>query len=105
MRYTRCTIMRVTHGLRRHQHAWAIALALSDFADAAIAVAARHLLRKIAKAGSITLPSADEPERGSGLIVLALGKLGARELNYSSDVDLIVVHRTVVNRFEQTVLL
>ena len=69
-----------------------IALALSDFADAAIAVAARHLLRKIAKAGSITLPSADEPERGSGLIVLALGKLGARELNYSSDVDLIVFY-------------
>ena len=30
------------------------------------------------------------PEEGSGLIVLAMGKMGAGELNYSSDIDLIV---------------
>ena len=29
---------------------------------------------------------------GCGWMVLALGKLGARELNYSSDVDLILLH-------------
>ena len=69
-----------------------LARALSDFADLTIAVAARHLLRRMAKAGAITLPNADEPERGSGLIVVGLGKLGARELNYSSDVDLIVFY-------------
>lgn len=69
-----------------------IARALSDFADATIAVAARHLLRRMAKAGTIRLPADDDPEMGSGLIVLALGKLGARELNYSSDVDLIVFY-------------
>ena len=32
----------------------------------------------------------DRPEEGSGLIVLAMGKMGAGELNYSSDIDLIV---------------
>src|SRR5205807_4045161 len=32
----------------------------------------------------------DRPEEGSGLIVLAMGKMGASELNYSSDIDLIV---------------
>jgi len=30
------------------------------------------------------------PQAGSGLVVLGLGKLGGRELNYSSDIDLIV---------------
>ena len=30
--------------------------------------------------------------RARGLVVLALGKHGARELNYSSDVDLIVLY-------------
>ncbi|HSK42230.1 MAG TPA: bifunctional [glutamine synthetase] adenylyltransferase/[glutamine synthetase]-adenylyl-L-tyrosine phosphorylase, partial [Arenibaculum sp.] len=29
---------------------------------------------------------------GSGLIILAMGKFGARELNYSSDIDLIVLY-------------
>jgi glutamate-ammonia-ligase adenylyltransferase len=70
----------------------ALARAQSDFADTTIAVAARHLLRRMAKAGTITLPHPDEPERGSGLIVIGLGKLGAQELNYSSDVDLIVFY-------------
>ena len=70
----------------------ALARGLSDFADLTIAVAARHLLRRMAKAGTIKLPDPDEPERGSGLIVIGLGKLGARELNYSSDVDLIVFY-------------
>ena len=69
-----------------------IARALSDFADTAIRVAVRHLLRRLARAGTIRLGSEADPEVGSGLIVLGLGKLGARELNYSSDVDLIVFY-------------
>ena len=32
------------------------------------------------------------PEEGSGYIVLAMGKMGAFELNYSSDIDLIVLY-------------
>ncbi|WP_158818639.1 bifunctional [glutamine synthetase] adenylyltransferase/[glutamine synthetase]-adenylyl-L-tyrosine phosphorylase [Methylocapsa sp. S129] len=66
--------------------------ALSRFADAAVSCALRFLLRENAAAARLAI-DADEadPERGSGLVVLALGKHGARELNYSSDVDLIVL--------------
>jgi glutamate-ammonia-ligase adenylyltransferase len=56
-----------------------VTAALSDFADAAITVA-------IAEA----LAERDAPNRG--LVALGLGKLGSRELNYSSDVDLILLH-------------
>jgi len=67
--------------------------ALTRFADAAIGAAIDFLLRKHAEAGSLTLdPDAPDPGKGSGLVVLALGKLGGRELNYSSDVDLIVLY-------------
>jgi [glutamine synthetase] adenylyltransferase / [glutamine synthetase]-adenylyl-L-tyrosine phosphorylase len=34
----------------------------------------------------------DRPEEGCGLIVLAMGKMGAGELNFSSDIDLIVFY-------------
>ncbi|CAN0565275.1 unnamed protein product, partial [Laminaria digitata] len=33
----------------------------------------------------------EDPEADSGLIILGMGKLGARELNYSSDIDLIIL--------------
>ncbi|MCG8511650.1 MAG: bifunctional [glutamine synthetase] adenylyltransferase/[glutamine synthetase]-adenylyl-L-tyrosine phosphorylase [Rhodospirillales bacterium] len=65
--------------------------ALSDFADAAIEVAATRLLMDTAETGAIELADPDEPTRESGLVILGLGKLGSRELNYSSDVDLIIL--------------
>jgi len=65
--------------------------ALSRFADCAVSSALRFLLRDYARAGRLALdPEADDPERDCGVVVLALGKHGARELNYSSDVDLVV---------------
>jgi [glutamine synthetase] adenylyltransferase / [glutamine synthetase]-adenylyl-L-tyrosine phosphorylase len=69
---------------------------LSDFAEAALRRAVRFLLREAAKAGRIVVPDLDDPERGSGLIALAMGKLGARELNYSSDIDLIIFYDDAV---------
>ena len=66
--------------------------ALSRFADAAIGAALRHLLRALAASGAITPVDPADPEPGSGLIVLGLGKLGGRELNYSSDIDLILLY-------------
>ncbi|WP_164135116.1 hypothetical protein, partial [Serratia marcescens] len=42
--------------------------------------------------GRIVPPDPDMPEQGSGLIIFAMGKMGAGELNYSSDVDLIVFY-------------
>ena len=65
--------------------------ALSDFADAAVAAAASFLLRQAHNGEELDLPHLDDPARDSGLIILGLGKLGARELNYSSDIDLIVL--------------
>jgi glutamate-ammonia-ligase adenylyltransferase len=67
--------------------------ALTRFADAAVGAAVNFLLRKHARAGLLTLdPEAPDIENRCGLVVLALGKHGARELNYSSDVDLIVLY-------------
>jgi glutamate-ammonia-ligase adenylyltransferase len=66
--------------------------ALTRFADAAVRSALAFLLRKNARAGLLALDvDAVDIEAGSGLVVLALGKHGARELNYSSDIDLIVL--------------
>jgi glutamate-ammonia-ligase adenylyltransferase len=66
--------------------------ALSRFAEAALGAALRHLLRQAASKGITALPAPDEPERESGLIVLGMGKLGGYELNYSSDIDLILLY-------------
>jgi glutamate-ammonia-ligase adenylyltransferase len=65
--------------------------ALTDLAVASVQCALRYLLRQEAARGRL-LPhaNADNPEDGSGLVVLAMGKMGAGELNYSSDIDLIV---------------
>ncbi len=66
--------------------------ALSRFADAALDTALRHLLRQAAGKGLIALAAADQPEQDSGLIILGMGKLGGHELNYSSDIDLIILY-------------
>ncbi|MGD1038496.1 MAG: bifunctional [glutamine synthetase] adenylyltransferase/[glutamine synthetase]-adenylyl-L-tyrosine phosphorylase, partial [Roseiarcus sp.] len=67
--------------------------ALTRFADAAVSAALRFLLRKNAREGRLNLdPDAQRIEAGSGLVALAMGKHGARELNYSSDVDLVALY-------------
>src|SRR6185437_10997878 len=38
----------------------------------------------------LKLPHPAEPARDSGWILLGMGKLGAHELNFSSDIDLVV---------------
>jgi glutamate-ammonia-ligase adenylyltransferase len=65
---------------------------LSDLAEATLGAAARFLLRQAAANGAFALADESDPVRGSGLLVLGMGKLGARELNYSSDIDLIVLY-------------
>jgi glutamate-ammonia-ligase adenylyltransferase len=67
-----------------------VTAALTDLAVASVQSALRHVLRKEAERGRITPTNLDRPEDNSGLIVLAMGKMGAGELNYSSDIDLIV---------------
>jgi glutamate-ammonia-ligase adenylyltransferase len=65
--------------------------ALTRFADAALNASVDWLLRDAAKAGRVTLANPDRPGDHSGYVVLAMGKQGACELNYSSDIDLIVL--------------
>lgn len=66
--------------------------ALSDLAETALRVAVAHLLRAAHDGGELRLPDPADPARASGFVVLGMGKLGARELNYSSDIDLIVLY-------------
>jgi glutamate-ammonia-ligase adenylyltransferase len=66
--------------------------ALSDLADMALRLACRHLLAHAHARGDLRLPHPASPDRGCGFCVLAMGKLGAHELNYSSDVDLILLY-------------
>ncbi len=71
--------------------------ALSDLAEASIDAACAQLLREAAARGELRLSGAARAEprlvgRNSGLVVLGMGKLGGRELNYSSDVDLMVLY-------------
>jgi glutamate-ammonia-ligase adenylyltransferase len=67
-----------------------VTAALTDLAVASVQAALRFLLRQEVTRGRMKAANADRPEEGSGLIVLAMGKMGAGELNYSSDIDLIV---------------
>ncbi|AHJ65584.1 bifunctional [glutamine synthetase] adenylyltransferase/[glutamine synthetase]-adenylyl-L-tyrosine phosphorylase [Granulibacter bethesdensis] len=66
--------------------------ALSTLAESTLRKAVAHLLNKEAAAGRIHLPDPSEAAAGSGFTVLGMGKLGARELNYSSDIDLILLY-------------
>jgi len=66
--------------------------ALTDLADTAVDAAARFALGEAARAGRLMPKDPTRPQDGSGYIVLAMGKMGAAELNYSSDIDLIAFY-------------
>ena len=66
--------------------------ALSDLAETALSLSVSHLLRQAREAGELRLPGPAAPAAEVGFVVLAMGKLGARELNYSSDIDLVLLH-------------
>ncbi|MGE5537244.1 MAG: bifunctional [glutamine synthetase] adenylyltransferase/[glutamine synthetase]-adenylyl-L-tyrosine phosphorylase [Gemmatimonas sp.] len=65
--------------------------ALTRLADRTIQLSVAHLLRAAVARGDLAVPDVEDPERDSGFVVLGLGKLGGRELNYSSDVDLFLL--------------
>jgi [glutamine synthetase] adenylyltransferase / [glutamine synthetase]-adenylyl-L-tyrosine phosphorylase len=66
--------------------------ALTQFADAATEAATSSALLAFHEQGRITLTDPSCPQRESGYVILAMGKHGAHELNYSSDIDLIVLY-------------
>src|SRR5215218_4099515 len=67
-----------------------ITRALTEVADCALSASVRFLLSQGVRQGKLA-PSVAESSDGSGYIVLAMGKMGAFELNYSSDIDLIIL--------------
>ncbi|MBB3996550.1 bifunctional [glutamine synthetase] adenylyltransferase/[glutamine synthetase]-adenylyl-L-tyrosine phosphorylase [Aureimonas pseudogalii] len=64
---------------------------LSALAEACVRRAVRFCLADLYRRGKLALPDLADPERGSGLFVLGMGKLGGEELNYSSDIDLVIL--------------
>ena len=66
---------------------------LTRTADATLAAAVRFLFAQAVMRGDWLAEDGDPaPEATSGYIVLGMGKYGAFELNYSSDIDLIVFY-------------
>ncbi|MCP1198111.1 bifunctional [glutamine synthetase] adenylyltransferase/[glutamine synthetase]-adenylyl-L-tyrosine phosphorylase [Notoacmeibacter sp. MSK16QG-6] len=92
--------------LRRHKLNAHIAIAIADIAaggaaevsvehltrlaETVLQVTARYLCRDLAGQGFLSPADPEKPEADSGLIILGMGKLGGRELNFSSDIDLII---------------
>jgi glutamate-ammonia-ligase adenylyltransferase len=64
---------------------------LTDFADAAVDVALRELVSAEIRRGKIPGATEEDAATGAGMVALAMGKMGAGELNYSSDIDLIML--------------
>jgi Glutamine synthetase adenylyltransferase len=63
--------------------------ALSDLADATLEAALDLLMRQAFEKGRLVLPKEQATAASSGLALFALGKHGGRELNYSSDIDIV----------------
>jgi glutamate-ammonia-ligase adenylyltransferase len=78
-----------------------VTAALSRFAERALRLATDHLLADAAASGALRLPDRAHPARGAGFVVLALGKLGGRELNYSSDIDLVLLHDPAAHPYHE----
>ncbi|TDR93605.1 bifunctional [glutamine synthetase] adenylyltransferase/[glutamine synthetase]-adenylyl-L-tyrosine phosphorylase [Enterovirga rhinocerotis] len=66
--------------------------ALSDFADASVRSAVGIASHELGQAGQLDLGAIGPDGQGCGVTFLALGKHGAGELNYSSDIDLVVFY-------------
>jgi [glutamine synthetase] adenylyltransferase / [glutamine synthetase]-adenylyl-L-tyrosine phosphorylase len=65
---------------------------LTNFADAATHAALGHVLKTFNAKLNL---DADDPCNKCGLAVIAMGKHGAHELNYSSDIDLIILFDSI----------
>ena len=82
--------------LRRRRHGLALAVALGDLAGELTLEQVTHLLSDFADNAIDQAVAAAVAERvgdaqPQGFAVIAMGKLGSRELNYSSDVDLLLL--------------
>ncbi len=68
-----------------------VTAALTDFGALAADVAAKAEIAALIRRGKLPGMTENDVETAAGMIILAMGKMGAHELNYSSDIDLIVL--------------
>jgi [glutamine synthetase] adenylyltransferase / [glutamine synthetase]-adenylyl-L-tyrosine phosphorylase len=66
-----------------------VTAALTNFADRAVDQCLKALVGDEIRRGKLPGAKPEDAETGGGMVVLAMGKMGAGELNYSSDIDLI----------------
>ena len=69
-----------------------VTAALSSLAETALDAAVAFALRAAVARRALHLPPGRRLLAESGFTVLGMGKLGARELNYSSDIDLVLIY-------------
>lgn len=67
----------------------AVTGALTRLADSAVDLAMKHFVAEEIRRGKIPGAGPDDVATAAGMVALAMGKMGAGELNYSSDIDLI----------------
>lgn len=75
--------------------AWSPAVStasLADLADTALEVILDVLIKEAATKDLLTLPPEEVNAGNSGIAIFALGKHGGRELNYSSDIDIVAFY-------------
>ncbi|MEM8843377.1 MAG: glutamine-synthetase adenylyltransferase, partial [Pseudomonadota bacterium] len=65
--------------------------ALTEFGGLAADVAAKAEIAALIRRGNLPGMTEGDAETAAGMVILAMGKMGAFELNYSSDIDLIVL--------------
>jgi glutamate-ammonia-ligase adenylyltransferase len=65
---------------------------LSQGAENSVKIALNHLLTQSVKRVEFAPKHSHDPSLESGIIILGMGKLGGLELNYSSDIDLIILY-------------
>ncbi|WP_425403477.1 bifunctional [glutamine synthetase] adenylyltransferase/[glutamine synthetase]-adenylyl-L-tyrosine phosphorylase [Hwanghaeella sp.] len=65
---------------------------LSRLAELCLDASARHALRGLVTSGKIDVDLDQDTLDNCGYVLLGMGKLGAGELNYSSDIDIIALY-------------
>ena len=64
---------------------------LSEFAQLALKISVDFLIQDAIEKGDLSHTVENDVSENSGYVILGMGKLGGYELNYSSDIDLIVL--------------
>ncbi|MEM7047871.1 MAG: bifunctional [glutamine synthetase] adenylyltransferase/[glutamine synthetase]-adenylyl-L-tyrosine phosphorylase [Pseudomonadota bacterium] len=73
--------------------------AMTQLAEVCVRAALDFLFTQAARRGEIKVENIENPiTANSGYFILAMGKLGAQELNFSSDIDLVIFYQETEKR-------